>query len=511
MNAGILAVESIDKFGEFESLYFKGQAYTNVERLNYAMHLAGVLQEHGVKPGDRVAVMMANCPEVYSAFHAIWRVGAAILPVIPQLTPNEVHFLLEDSGAKVVLTSPQLCNAAAKAAEGVPACETILCFGESTVERAIDIKPNVLSAPKVESLYDANKDDMCILMYTSGTTGKPKGVMLSHNNILVNHRALSTLRPQPQGTRGMSMLPMSHIFGVLTMNLGYIYGSTGVLHEFFNPIDALETIQDFKVQRFGAVPTMLTALIHCPGREDYDVSSLEQVGVGASALLNETRLKFEELFGCEVIEGYGMTECGAAATSYYDGVPYRPGSVGQAIPSVEVEILDDDNNILGPNETGEICMRGEGIMQGYWNRPDATEEALKGGWLHSGDIGYKCDEGFVRITDRKKDLIIKGGENISAREIEEALYQHPAVIEAAVVAVPDEKFGETIAAAIVLNPTVETNEQELGDHLREYITKFKLPTYYVFKPMLPKNSTGKILKRTLREEVAEELSLAPAK
>jgi long-chain acyl-CoA synthetase len=348
-------------------------------------------------------------------------------------------------------------------------------------------------------------------MYTSGTTGKPKGVMLSHNNILVNHRAIASIRPLEPKTRGMNLLPMSHIFGVLTMNVGYIYGSVGVLHEFFNPVDALECIQDFKVERFGAVPTMLTALIHCPGREEYDVSSLQQVACGASALLNETRLQFMDLFDCDVIEGYGMTECGAAATSYPEGEPYRPGSVGKAIPSVDVAILDDDDNILGPNETGEICMRGEGIMLGYWNRPEETEKTLKSGWLHSGDVGYMCEEGFVRITDRKKDLIIKGGENISAREIEEALYQHPAVIEAAVVAVPDEKFVETIAAALVLNPDIETNEQELKDHLSQYITKFKIPTYFVNKPMLPKNSTGKILKRTLREEIAEELSLAPAK
>jgi long-chain acyl-CoA synthetase len=507
MNAGILAVESLEKFGEYESTYFRGKAYTNTERLDYACRLAALLQEQGVKKGDRVAVMMANCPEVTSAFHAIWRIGASILPVIPQLTPNEVHYLLEDSGAKVALTSPQLANALDKAREGTPDFERMLCFGESTVDDAVNIEPMVTQASPLDSLEDCAKDDMAILMYTSGTTGKPKGVMLSHNNILVNHRALASIRSMDQGVRGMSFLPMSHIFGVLTMNLGYISGSTGVLHEFFNPIDAVECIQDFKVQRFGAVPTMLTAMIHCPGREEYDVSSLEQVGCGASALLNETRLKFEELFDCEVLEGYGMTECGAAATSYPEGEPYRPGSVGKAVPSVEVAILDDEDNVLGPNETGEICMRGEGIMLGYWNKPEATAEALKNGWLHSGDVGNMCEEGFVRITDRKKDLIIKGGENISAREIEEGLYRHPAVIEAAVVGVPDEKFVETIAAAIVLNPTVETNEQELADHLRQYVTKFKIPTYFVFKSMLPKNSTGKILKRTLREEVAKELSL----
>lgn len=511
MNAGILAVESIEKFGEFETLYFKGKAYTNTERLDYASRLAALLQEQGVKPGDRVAVMMMNCPEVTAAFHAIWRAGAAILPVIPQLTPNEVNFLLQDSGAEVMLTSPQLANAADQARKDVGTFKKLLCFGESSVEDAVDIAPLVPQAAPMKNLMDRAKDDMAILMYTSGTTGKPKGVMLSHNNILVNHRAIASIRPLPPKTRGMSLLPMSHIFGVLTMNVGYIYGSVSMLHEFFNPMDALECIQDFKVERFGAVPTMLTALIHCPGREEYDVSSLQQVACGASALLNETRLQFMDLFDCDVIEGYGMTECGAAATSYPEGVPYRPGSVGKAIPSVEVAILDDDDNVLGPNETGEICMRGEGIMLGYWNRPEESEKTLKNGWLHSGDVGYMCEEGFVRITDRKKDLIIKGGENISAREIEEALYQHPAVIEAAVVAVPDEKFVETIAAALVLNPTIETTEQELKDHLAQYITKFKIPTYFVMKPMLPKNSTGKILKRTLREEIAEELSLAPAK
>jgi long-chain acyl-CoA synthetase len=324
--------------------------------------------------------------------------------------------------------------------------------------------------------------------------------MLSHDNMLFIADSVYQLNKNLGQITGMQVLPLSHVYGVLMMNLGSLMGVRGRILKHFDATQVLATIEELKVQRLAFVPTMLTLLINHPEREKYDVSSLEQVGSGGAALSEATRLEFARLFKCRVVQGYGLSETSGALTGFHPDDDYRVGSVGPALPGVEMCIMDFDNRVLAPGEVGEICSRGRHIMQGYLNKPEATQAAIIDGWLHTGDIGYIDADGYVYITDRKKDLIIKGGENISPREIEEGLYTHSAIAEAAVFGVPDESYGEEIVAAVVIRAGHSATAEDLKRYLAGYVTKFKVPSRIVFLDALPKGSTGKILKRTLREQ-----------
>ena len=269
----------------------------------------------------------------------------------------------------------------------------------------------------------------------------------------------------------------------------------------FEPTRALELMERYKVRYLPAVPTMLMYLLQHPEREKRDLSSLFRIISGGAALPERLRQDVERVFHCRIDQGYGLSESASVATGYRLDEPYRAGSVGTACPDVEIRILDDQCRALPPRSNGEICLRGDNVMTGYWRDPAATQEVLKDGWLHTGDIGFLDEEGYLFITDRKKDLIIKGGENISPREIEEALYLHPAVAEAAVVGVPDAVFGEEIYAVLQLKAGAQVVEEEVRMHLAQFVTKFKVPARVLFQPMLPKNITGKILKYKIRAEL----------
>lgn len=505
MNVGRLAMDSIDKYGEYDSLFFEDKTFTNIEMNRYAGRMGRVLQSYGVKPGDFVLVMMPNTPEVLAAFQACWKIGAVIIPVTPMLNAREVRYMLEDSEAKVALTLPVLAGRLKDASAGLPNFKHLLVIGETNVEGAENIQPKIESSDPIETLLDRAEDDLALLLYTSGTTGNPKGVMLTHSNMYTNALSVASLQDIPPYFRTMHVLPLSHSFGVLMMDLGYVLGSASALLTHFDTKKVFETIQRFRVDRFSVVPTMLTYMINFPERENYDLTSLTRVNTGGAALQNEIRVQFEKLFNVIVKEGYGLSETSPTLTGYQEHDAYRPGAVGKAIPGVEVCIMDFNNNILGPGQTGEICARGPNIMKGYWKKEDATKEALAGGWFHTGDIGYMDEDGYVFITDRKKDLIIKGGENISPREIEEAIHEHPAVAEAAVLGVPDPVYGENIVAAVVLKPNQTATEEEIKAHVGKHVTKFKIPAQVIFMPMLMKNPTGKIQKRAIKEQILGQM------
>lgn len=498
MNVGILSLESLEKHGEFTALNFGGNSYTNSERNEYAGKMGTVLREYGVKPGDHVVFMMPNSPDVTAGFQAAWKIGAVIIPVTPMLNAREVGFIIQNSGSRVVVTTPILAQRLKDATAGNPDFDHLLVLGETGVEGAKNIAPQISHASPFPTLTDRAEDDLAMLLYTSGTTGHPKGVMLTHKNLYLNARATASISAVPPKTMFLSVLPLSHSFGVMTMNVGYILGSRSVLLSHFDSGQALQAIQDYKVERFAAVPTMLTYLVNFPDREKFDHSSLKKVNSGGAALPNEVRLDFERLYGCEVNEGYGLSETSPTATGYPDGMKYRPGSVGKAIPGVEVKIFTLDGKELPPGEPGEICIKGPNVMKGYWKNPEATADAMRGEWFRSGDVGYMDEGGFVYITDRTKDLIIKGGENISPREIEEAIHTHPAVAECAVIGLPSTKYGEDIAAVVVLKSGKAASEEEIQAHVATYVTKYKIPSTVIFMPFLPKNPVGKILKKDLR-------------
>lgn len=503
MNAAQLSVDALARFGEYPSTYFQGIGYTNVQQMDRACQLATVLQRFGVQPGDRVVVMMPTCLEVPAAFQAIWRLGAVIVPVMPQLVARELKYIVQHSGAELVITSPRLVPCVGEATAEIPAFRQILVFGTNEEAAAVDVAPLVEAAAPCRTLCDCQGSDLAVLVYTSGTTGAPKGVMLSHDNLIGNARSVASVIDYAPDTRSMMVLPMSHVYGILLMNLGALTGGSSAMLPWFDATKALETIEQFQVQRCSLVPTMLIALINHPERQKYDVSSLQIVAAGSAPLSNEIRLEFERLFGCQVKDGYGQSEATCAVTAFRDDEPAVPGSVGRALPGVELCVMDDDGCQLPAGATGEICVRGPNVMQGYWKDEQATRAAIVDGWLHSGDVGHIDGQGYVFITDRKKDLIIKGAENISPREIEEAIYAHPAVAEVAVFGVADAKYQEEIAAAIVLKPGQAATTDQLRRQVAHQVTKFKIPRYFAFYEQLPKNSNGKVLKRALREQWAE--------
>jgi long-chain acyl-CoA synthetase len=377
-----------------------------------------------------------------------------------------------------------------------------LIIGESESDGFSNIYEAIAGADERDGHVDRADDDMAFLLYTSGTTGQPKGVMLSHSNIVSNHTALAQFKRMEERSSTLLCLPLSHAFGVMIMNLCSIFGATASIHRKFDTAEILEAIERYKVTRFSAVPTMLVRLINAPERERFDTSSLEVINSGGAILPNDVRLKFEELYQCKILDGYGMSESAPTACSYHASESLRPGSVGHPIPGVKVSIQNESGIELPPGELGEICIQGPNVMMGYLKDEDASRHALRGSWLHSEDIGYLDEDGYLFLTDRIKDLIIKGGENISPREIEESLYEHPAVAEVSVVGVPSNTYGEGICAVIAFAPGQKTDEESLREHLSKFITKFKIPSRFEFREELPKNANGKIDRKRLRKEVA---------
>jgi long-chain acyl-CoA synthetase len=500
MNTVQLALDNIARFGEYTATYFEKSSFTNVQSYRRACQWAAVLSGHGVKAGDKVVVMMLNSLDVAAAFMAIWKLGAVTLPVTPMWNAREVRYVLEDSGAQLVITSPELTARLQEASAGLPSFREVLTIGASGLNDVCDIAAELTAAEPYDLVADCRPDELALLLYTSGTTGDPKGVMLSHENLIFIadscYENSKTIGPY----RSVLVLPLSHVYGVLMLNLGYRYGATSLILRQFETKRVLEAIQDFKVQRMALVPTMLSYLINHPEREKYDVTSLEQVNSGGAPLAESVRLEFEQLFDCRVVQGYGMSETAGALTGYQPEETYRVGSVGRALPGVELCIMDFNQQMLPPGEVGEICARGRNIMLGYLNKPEATRDTFADGWLCTGDVGYLDADEYLYITDRKKDLIIKGGENISPREIEEGIYRHPAVAEAAVFGMPDEVYGENIVAAIVLRLGQSLTKAEMREYISQYVTKFKVPARIEFLPSLPKNNSGKILKRALKDQ-----------
>ncbi|MFN9603789.1 MAG: class I adenylate-forming enzyme family protein [Planctomycetota bacterium] len=502
MNVAQLIIDSIERFGEYPCVYHDGRWHSNRERLLSAEKLASVLRDQGVQPGDRVLVMMANDPTVLDAFHAIWRLGAVIIPVTPQWVAREVRYVLEHSGAKLAITSSPLAPRVVEAAENLSSLQSILVHGPCELASTIHLEPLMAEAQPITTMHDCDQDDLAMLIYTSGTTGFPKGVMQSHKNLLVNVQAAARLLDMPPYVTTMQVLPLSHVFGVLCMNIVAICGQRLVIMPTWDTRKIFETIQNFKVARFSVVPTMLTYLLNFPDRQQYDCSSLEMVSTGGAATPDEVRVEFERTFHCRIKDGYGCSEATCAISSYHDSQPHRVGSVGLPLHEFELIILDDKDQPVPTDTEGEVCVRGPHVMRGYWKDPETTQAAMRSGWLHTGDLGRVDADGYLYITGRKKDLIIKGGENISPREIEDAIYQHPAVAETAVIGIPDETFGEQVCAVVVLRPGQSATETEIQQHVAGFVNKFKVPSKVIFRADLPKSPVGKILKRELRQEYA---------
>lgn len=501
MNIAELVLDGVERFGDYPSVYHEGRWHGSLERLRTAEKIATVLNELGVRSGDRVLVMMANAPAVMDTFHAIWRLGAIVIPVTPQWVAREVRYVLEHSGAQIAIASPATAQRLTDASRDVDGFRTLLVHGPSEFESAVSLDALLAEAEPFSSMHTCGASDLAMLIYTSGTTGQPKGVMQSHENLRINVMAATKLGTIAPMTMMMHVLPLSHVFGVLCMNLGIVFGTRSVILSQWDTRQVFETIEQFRIARFSVVPTMLSYMLNFPERQRYDCSSLEVVSTGGAATPDEVRREFERTFRCRIKDGYGCSEATCAISSYHDSESHRVGSVGRALAEMDLCILDDNDQPVAVGLNGEVCVRGPHVMQGYWKDQETTRSAMRGGWLHTGDLGRIDSDGYLYITGRKKDLIIKGGENISPREIEEAIYQHPAVAEAAVIGIPDATFGEEVCAVVVLRPGLQASAAELQDHVARFVNKFKVPNSIVFRASLPKSSVGKILKRELRQEL----------
>ncbi len=453
--------------------------------------LAALLGEKGLAVGDRVGVMLPNVPEFPVAYYGVLRAGGVVVPMNVLLKEREIAFYLEDSGAKLLLAWHGFAE---EARAGANAAGTEL----------IEVEPVAFAALLAEheptpDLADTAEDDTAVILYTSGTTGKPKGAELTHVNLFRNAEVSSrTTCEIGDGDVVLGALPLFHSFGqTVAMNASLSVGACLTLVPKFDPGEALETMQRDGVTHFYGVPTMYGALLHHPEREKFDTSSLRNCITGGASMPVEVLRGFEEAFGAVVLEGYGLSETSPVASSNHPDKERKPGSIGTPIEGVEMQVVDEDDNPVAQGEVGEVVIRGHNIMKGYWQRPDATAEAMRGGWFHSGDMARIDEDGYFYIVDRKKDLIIRGGYNVYPREVEEVLYEHPKIREAAVIGVPHDEWGEEIGAAVVLHEGEELAPEEVSAYVKERIAAYKYPRVVWFIDELPKGPTGKILKREI--------------
>jgi long-chain acyl-CoA synthetase len=460
--------------------------------------LAAGLAELGVAPGDVVSVFLPNCIEFLEAWFAVLKAGGALGPVNPAYTGPEASFVINDSGAVAVVTNAQGAEVIGPEREAVKRLRNVI-----SVDTGGDVTLAELAGrggPTPTPMPARGLDDLAALLYTSGTTGKPKGAMLSHRNQLVNAAQGAELVPLGPGDRVGMLLPLFHANAqVVTTLIPIMIGCEIVMWERFSASKFWQTVAQLEPASLSAVPTILAAVLHAPGAPE-GKTSLRYVICGAAPLSVELLDAFQRRFGIRILEGYGMTEtsCIASINPFYGD--RKAGSIGLPIRGQQMEIRSGTGGRAAPGEYGEIAVRGPNVMQGYLNRPEATRDSIRDGWLHTGDIGYMDEDGYFFIVDRSKDMIIRGGENIYPREIEEVIYAFEGVHECAVIGVPDDVRGEDVLALVVPKTAITLDLEALAEHAAERLARYKLPRRFEVRDELPKTPTGKISKGPLRDE-----------
>lgn len=457
--------------------------------------VAGLLAAQGVNPGDRVALISPNLPQMPAIYYGILRYGAIVVPLNPLLKSREVAYHLSDSGAVLAF-----------AWDGV--LGEVEAGAAATGTKVIPIGPDfmglVTASEALPDIAEAAKDDTAVILYTSGTTGRPKGAELTHENLRSNAEVSVGLFTLGTDDVIFGGLPFFHVFGqTCALNAAVMSGATVTLLPRFDPVKALEVIQRDKVTIFEGVPTMYIALLRAPGRDDFDVSSLRLAASGGSALPVEVLHEFERTFDATLLEGYGLSETSPVVSfNQVDGIR-KPGSIGTAVKGAQLRILNEDGSEVESGAVGELAVAGPYVMKGYWKNPDATAAAIPDGWFRTGDLATKDEDGVFFIVDRKKDMILRGGYNVYPREIEEVLYEHPAVAEAAVVGRGDDLHGEEIYAAVALKPGADGADDpdalaaSIQAFVKDRVAAYKYPRKVIIMDSLPKGPTGKILRREI--------------
>jgi long-chain acyl-CoA synthetase len=505
MNIAELPARSHARYGERVVLRHDEQVWTSGQLRARAGRLANVLRGLGVGEGDRVAVLLPNCPDVTVAYDAIPRIGAVTVPMLFVLAPPEIAVICEGAEPQVLLTSPELVASVRAGVAGLAHPPAIVVVGDAAFEALLE------AADADCAIVDRAPDDLAVVVFTGGTTGRPKGVMLTHGNLLAQvEMAAQVVRYGPDDV-ALGVLPMAHLFGLAGALCAFEYGYPSVVHRWFTPEAFLRAVPEHRVTITALVPTMLSLLLNHADFDATDFSSLRVVVVGAAPLPVELAAEWERRTGSTILQGYGLTETSAGSVVERPDREHRVGSCGLPYPGTEVAVLDDDGATpLAPGQTGEIAIRGPHVTPGYWRNPEATAAAFTDGWLRTGDIGHVDADGYVYITDRKKDVIIRGGLNVYPRDVEEVLYAHPAVAEAAVVGRADVQYGEQVVACVVLRGGAQVDGPALLAFCRERLAAYKTPHEVRFLEALPKSPVGKILKRELRELVRDDVPVSPA-
>jgi long-chain acyl-CoA synthetase len=466
---------------------------------------AAMLTAHGIGKGDVVSLLMPNSVEYIIAYFACWKLGALAGPVNSLLKEQEIAFVLNNSEAKAMLLHSEFRERIDGIRKDLPHLKSVIGFDDEAVA-TLDFSQNEkggrdVRAPSINGRAAAiNKDDDAIIIYTSGTTGKPKGCLLTHGNVIANARQISDWLQFTPDDRLLTIMPLFHMnaVSVTTMSALYAGGST-VISPKFSARRFWNTISDYQITSFGSVATMLSMLLNTyPDGvpEGLKTDQLRFAMCGSAPVPAEVMKTFEQTFNCPVVEGYGLSESTCRSSFNPPDERRRPGSCGLPIGN-EMKVFDDEDREVADGELGEIVMRGENILKGYYKNPEATSQAFRNGWFHTGDVGYRDQDGYFFIVDRKSDMIIRGGENIYPREIDEVLYQHPAVAAAATIGIPDRLYGEEVAAFVVLKDGSAVAEADLISYCNDRLADYKCPKSIRIVPDIPKGPTGKLLKREL--------------
>jgi long-chain acyl-CoA synthetase len=456
---------------------------------------ANLLAARGVGRGDVVSLLMPNSAEYVIVYFACFKLGALAGPVNSLLKPEEIAYVVGNSEARTLLVNTAFLHAVEAARAGLPLLESVIEFNNERMTREFSVEPDASWADR-----ELVRDDLSVIIYTSGTTGKPKGCLLTHGNLIANARQISEWLKFTDADRLLTVMPLFHMNAVSVTTLSALYanGST-VVSPHFSASRHWQIVSEHQVTSFGSVATMLSMLLakYPEGvPDDLKIDQLRFAMCGSAPVPAEVMRRFEETFHCPVVEGYGLSESTCRSTFNPPDARRRAGSCGLPIGN-EMKVFDEEDREVADGTPGEIVMRGENIFKGYFKNEEATARAFRNGWFHTGDIGYRDAEGFFYIVDRKSDMIIRGGENIYPREIDELLYQHPSVSIAATIGVPDALYGEEVAAFVVLKEGARATEEELIEHCRAHLADFKCPKTIHIVADVPKGPTGKVLKREL--------------
>ncbi|TDL72245.1 long-chain fatty acid--CoA ligase [Rhodococcus qingshengii] len=501
--------QSVSRWPDNMAISFYDEKWTYSELKKHVDTFASALQQIGVQKGDRVALMLPNCPQYIVSYYGILAVGGTVVQINPMFTERELHFVISDSGAGTIIALESSFSAVRAVQIDMKVKNIIFVSLESSKNDKLNEQSYETFLKKsrghVKPVVLDPAEDLAIIQYTGGTTGRSKGAMLTHRNLVTNilqHTTLFSGTMFPGVERVLTVIPLFHVYGMtLCMNMGIYQGSCLVLLTRFNRDEVLQTIKRERITYFPGVPTMYTALNNHPEVEMYGMNEIKVCHCGGASLPLELLNEFEQKTGTNIFEAYGLSETspGAICQSPFDQRIH--GSVGKPLPGTEIKIVDlmNSDQVAGPLEPGELFIKGPQVMKGYWNMEEETIKTLQDGWLSTGDIAKMDKEGNVYIIDRKKDLIIASGYNVYPREIEEVLYEHPAVLEAVVIGVPDSYRGETVKAFVVIKDGHKLTAEELSAHCQKNLSSYKVPKIIEFRSSLPKTSVGKLLRRALRE------------